>query len=132
MVAVSAIVSKAPPAVVDLVPTARAGWGQSDRNHEQGEEPGGQVDVEYPAPCQLIDKKTAQQRPEDGGKTECGSEQPLISPAFAGGNKVSDHGNDGDDQPSAADPLQSAKGNEPDHILRQSAQGGSDQEDDDC
>jgi hypothetical protein len=115
--------------VVDLMPAVRARRGQRYGNHEKGKQAGGQVDVEYPAPCQVIDKKPAEQRANDGGKTERGSEQALIAPAFARGNEIPDYGDGGDDQPAAADPLQCPKQNELEHALRQSAKGGAEQED---
>src|SRR5262245_16138499 len=115
-------------AVVDLMPPARVGRGQRCGNHEQGEQARGQVDVEYPAPRQVIDEKATKQRADDGGKTERGSEKSLVSPAFARGNEVPDHSNGSDDQPTAADPLQRPKQNELDYILGQPAQSEAQQE----
>ena len=47
------------------------------------------------------------------------------------GDKVANHSNGRDDQPAATDPLQRPKRNEFDHVLREAAQSGAEQKDDD-
>jgi len=74
-------------------PTNVGAVGRRAVNYEQSEQARGQIDVEYPAPGQVIDEKTTEQRADDGGKTKRGSEKSLVSSAFARGDEVADHSN---------------------------------------
>src|SRR5262249_7749701 len=92
---------------------------------EQSEQARGEVDVEYPAPAQVIDEEPAEQRTDDGGKTERGSEKALVSRAFARGDDIPDHCNDSDDQPTGAYSLQGPKRDKLAHVLGKPTQRGA-------
>ena len=80
--------------VVDLAAAARNGRGERRCNYEQGEQARRQVDVEDPAPAQVIDEETSEQRADDRGKAERGSEKSLVARAFARRDEIADDGGD--------------------------------------
>ena len=95
--------------IVDLVLAARRVRRQHGGDHDQREDADRQVDVEDPAPGQVVDEETADQRADDGGDAEHGAEEALVAPALARRDQVADHGDGDDDQPAAAEPLQRAE-----------------------
>ena len=88
----------------------------------------GQVDVEDPAPREVLDEVAAEQRPDDRRDAEDRAEEALVAAAIAWRDDVADRRHRGHDQPAAAQALQGAEGDQLAHVLRHAAQGGADQE----
>ena len=91
----------------------------------------GKVDVEHPAPAQMLGEQAAQQRPEHAGRAEDRAEQPLVAAAFPGRYDVADDRHRQHHQPAAAEPLERAEADELGHVLGGAAQRGTGEEDDD-
>ena len=79
--------------------------------------PIGQVDVEDPAPGELLDEDAAEQRPDDARDAEHRAEQPLVAAALAGRDDVADDRLRADHQPAAAEPLHGPERDQLDHAL---------------
>ena len=90
-----------------------------------------EVDVEDPAPRGVVDEQPADQRPQHGGHPEQRAEQPLVATAVGRRDHVADDRLGADHQPSTADPLQRAEGDQLAHRLAQARQGGADEKDHD-
>jgi hypothetical protein len=90
-------------------------------DHGQRHEPERQIDVEDPAPGQLIDEEAAEQRPDQSRQAPNAAEQPLIAPPLARRNEIADHRDRRHHQAAAADPLHEAEGDELDHVAAQAA-----------
>ena len=102
-----------------------------DRDHDQGDHPDRDVDVEDPTPGQLFDEDTPEQRPDHAGQPEHGTEQALIAAAFTGRDDVADDRLGADHQSAAAKPLDGPEGDQLDHRMAEPGQDRADQEDDD-
>ena len=63
------------------------------------------VDVEDPAPGELLDEDAAEQRSDDARHAEHGAEEPLVAAALAGRDDVADDRLRADHQPAAAEAL---------------------------
>ena len=79
----------------------------------------------------MIDQEPSEQRADHGRHAEYGAEEPLVAPTVARREDVPDHRHRRDDQPSGAESLESAKGDQLSHVLGDTAEGGTDEEDHD-
>ena len=104
--------------------------GQRRREHEEGDDPERQVDVEDPAPAEVAREEAAEQRPGDAGEAEHGAEQARVAAALARRHDVADRGLRADHQPAAAEALQRAEGDQLVEALALAAQRRADQEHD--
>jgi len=79
-------------------------------NHRHCDDAKWQVHEENPAPGELIDEESSDQRRDHRGGCPGPDENPLVTPTLAAaGNEVADHRIDRSEQPTAADSLQTAK-----------------------
>ena len=76
----------------------RADDDESDRSDRQ-------VDVEDPAPREVVDEESAEQRPDDRRHAEDGAEDPLVAAAIARRDHVADHRDRRDDEAAGAEAL---------------------------
>ena len=83
-----------------------------DRDHDEREHADRQVDVEDPAPGQVVDEEAAEQRADHRRDAEDGAEEALVAAALARRDDVADHGDRDHDQPAAAEPLERAEGDQ--------------------
>ena len=77
--------------VVDLVADVHGGAVERGRDHAERERAQRQVDVEDPAPREVVDEEAAEQRPDHGRDAEDGAEEPLVLAALARRHDVADH-----------------------------------------
>ena len=91
----------------------------------------GQVDVEDPAPGQVLDEEAAQQRTEHGGDPEHRPEQAHVPAALAGRDDVSHDGLGPDHQAPTAQALDGPEGDQLEHRMAESRQRRAHQEDHD-
>ena len=117
--------------VVDHVvhPAQRAGYLAG--HHDQRDHADRHVDVEDPAPGQVVHEHAAEQRADHAGQAEDGAEQPDVLAAFARRDDVADDGLRADHQAAGAQPLHGAERDELDHGRAEAGQDRADQEDDD-
>ncbi len=59
---------------------------------DQGNGADRQVDVENPAPGQVVDEHAPEQRADDAGHAEDGAEQADVTAPFPGGDDITDDG----------------------------------------
>ena len=104
---------------------------EGERDHRQREQTDGQVDVEDPAPGDVVDEEPADQWPDHSGDAEDGTEVSLVAAAVARCDDVADRSRRGHHQPAAAETLQRAKRDQRRHVPREPAQHRADQEDND-
>ena len=90
-----------------------------------------QVDVEDPAPREVVDEEAAEQRADDRRDAEDGAEDALVAAAVARRDDVADDGDRRRDQAARAEPLHRAERDQLGHVLRDPAEHRADQEDDD-
>jgi hypothetical protein len=115
--------------VVDAVPRADSGRLERDGDHAQRDEPDREVDVEDPAPREVIDEEAAEERPDHRRDAEHGAEVALVAAALPRWNDVPDDGDRDDDQAAAAEALQGTEGDQLLHVLAEAAERGADEED---
>ena len=96
------------PGDVDARP-APARRGKRPANDRQREEAERQIDVEDPAPTQVLDKKPADQRANHGREPEDPAEDALVAAALARREEVADDRHRGHDQAAAAEALHRAE-----------------------
>ncbi len=108
--------------VVDPVPLGRRSGTEGARDHRERERTEREVDVEDPAPGEVVDEEASEQRPGDGRDAEHRSEQALVTAALAGGDEVADDGHRDHHQAAAAEALHGSEGDQLRHALRQTAQ----------
>ena len=72
----------------------------------------GQVDVEDPAPAEVLGEEAAEQRPEHAGRAEDRAEQALVLAALARRDEVADDRHRQHHQPAAAEALEGAEGDQ--------------------
>ena len=89
-----------------------------------------QVDVEDPAPAELVDDEATEQRAEHRREAEDAAEETLVAAALARWDDVADDGDGGDDEAAAAEALDDAEGDQLGQVLRHAAQPRADEEDD--
>lgn len=117
--------------VVDGVLRGPRRDAESGGDHGERDEPDGEVDVEDPAPGQVVDEQSAEQRAEHAGRTEDRAEEALVLAAFPGRDDVADDRHRQHDQPAASEALQGAEADELGHVLGEAAEGRADEEEDD-
>ncbi len=100
-------------------------------DHEEGDDADGKVDVEDPAPAEVFGEEPAEERSQDARRAEHRPEQALVLAAFAGRHEIADDRHGQHHQAAAAQSLDRAEADELGHVLRDAAQRGADQEDDD-
>lgn len=104
---------------------------QDGRDDDEGDDTDGQIDVEDPAPAEVLGEQAAEQRAEDAGGAEHRAEQALVAAAFPGRDDVADDRHRQHHEAAAAQSLDRPEGDQLGHVLSQSAQRRTDQEDDD-
>ena len=102
---------------------------QHGTEDDEGRDAQRHIDVEHPAPAQVLGEQPAEQRPDDTGNAEHRAEQPGVLAAFARRHEVGDHRHDQDHQSPTADALQCTGGDELAHVLAQSGECGGHHED---
>ena len=98
---------------------------------DEGEDADRQVDVEDPAPAEVVDEKAAEQRADDRRNAEHGAEETLVLAAFAWRDDVADDRQRRHDQAAAPEALQGPERDQFGHVLADPAERGADQEDGD-
>jgi hypothetical protein len=78
---------------------------QDGRDDGERDDPDGEVDVEDPAPAQMLGEQAAEQRPENAARPEDRTEQALVLAPFAGRDEVADDRHRQHHQPAATDTL---------------------------
>src|SRR5436190_24127428 len=99
---------------------------EGDGDHRERDDPERQVDVEDPAPGQVVDEEAAQQRTDHGRHPEDGAEETLIAASITRRDDVADHRDRQYEEPAAADSLDPAEGDQLGHALADSAQRRAD------
>src|SRR5581483_5116046 len=117
--------------VVDRVLDPLGARVEHRRDHEERERADGEVDVEDPAPREVVDEEPAEQRPDHGRDAEHRAEQALVAAALPRRDDVADDGDRRRQQAARAEALQRAERDQLRHVLRDPAERGADQEDDD-
>ena len=117
--------------VVDRLPGSIGASLEDDADHGERDEADRQVDVEDPAPGEVVDEEAAEQRPDHGRDAEDPAEVALVAAAFAGRDDVPDHGDRDHDQAAGAEPLDRAETDQLGHVLAQPAQHRAGEEDHD-
>ena len=117
--------------IVDRVLQALRGRVERGSDDEKGDDADRHVDVEDPAPRQVVDEEAPDERPDDRGDAEDSAEQSLVAAAVARWDDVADDRDRDDDEPSGAEALQGPEDDQLRHVLREPAQHRSDEEDDD-
>ncbi len=105
--------------------------GQHDAGHEEGDEAEGQVDVEDPAPGEVVGEEAAEQGPGHAGGAEHGPEVALVAAALPGADDVGDDRLGQHDEPTGADALDRPEGDELAHRGGETGQDAADDEDHD-
>ena len=89
--------------------------GNLDRDDDERDGADRDIDVEDPAPGELLDEDAAEQRSDDARDAEDGAEEPLVAAALAGRDDVADDRLGADHQPAAAETLDRPEGDQLDH-----------------
>ena len=109
---------------------ALADGGERRRQHDEGCNSDGQVDVEDPAPRERGREEATEQRSDHARKPEHSPEQPLVAAALARRDDIADRRHRPHHQAAAAEPLDRAERHQLRQALRQAAQRRADQEQD--
>ena len=117
--------------IVDRVAPLHGARMERGRDHAERHRADRQVDVEDPAPGEMVDEEAAEQRPDHRRDAEHAAEESLVLAALARRDDVADHGERGDDQAAGAQALQRAAGDQLRHVLGQAAQDRAGEEDQD-
>ena len=104
---------------------------QPGGDDQDGERADRHVDVEDPAPREVVDEEAAEQRPGDRCDSEDGADQAHVAPSLPRRDDVGDDRLRPDHQSSGADPLQCAEADQLAHRLREPGQHRSGEEDQD-
>ncbi len=120
----------------DVEATAAAAAGrlrqfQDEGDDGEGDQAEGDVDVEAPAPGEVVGEVAAEQRPGDGGETEGGADQAHVAAALPGRHDVGDDRLHADHEAARADALERAEGDQLVHRTRPAGERGADDEDGD-
>ena len=113
---------KAVPAQSILCGTRLTGKMQHSGDDEQGDDAERNVDVEDPAPGQVLGEEAAEQGPGHVGDAEDDAEVAHVLATLAGRDDVAHDGLGPDHQPAGPDPLDGPEGDELDHGLGQPGQ----------
>ncbi len=108
-----------------------SGQLQDDGDDGHGDQAEGHVDVEAPAPGEVVGEVAAEQRAGDRGESEGGADQAHEAAALAGRDDVRDDRLHADHQAARADALDRAEGDQLVHGLGAAGQRGADDEDQD-
>jgi hypothetical protein len=100
-------------------------------DHDERNQPDRHVDVEDPAPGQVIDEHPAEQRAHNARHAEDGTEQAHVAAALAGRDDVADDRLGADHQTTAAEALDRAERDELDHGVAEPGQNRAGEEDHD-
>src|SRR5438874_2284502 len=107
--------------IVNCMLTRSARSRQDQRQHEQSGRTNRQIDVEYPAPGQGLDKKTAQDGSGHAAHPKDGSEDALVASELKWRHDIGDDGlGEHEDAPNYQ-PLQGAEENEFGQVLAEPA-----------
>ena len=117
--------------IVDRVLDALGARVEDGGDHEERDRADRQVDVEDPAPREVVDEEAAEQRADDRRHAEDGAEEALVLAAVARRDDVADDGDRRREQAAGAETLQRAERDQLGHVLRDAAQRRADEEDDD-
>jgi hypothetical protein len=117
--------------VVDLVLDLVGASVEGGSDHGERDQPDRDVDVEDPAPGEVVDEEAAEQRPDHGRDAEDAAEEALVAAALARRDDVADHGDRDHEQAAAAQSLDRPEEDQLGHVLADSAQRGADEEDHD-
>ena len=115
-------------AIVDRVLDAVRMRVEDGGDHEQRERADRQVDVEDPAPGEVVDEEAADQRPDHRGDAEHRAEHALVLAAVARRDDVADDGDRRHQQAARAEALEAAERDQLGHVLRDAAERGADEE----
>ena len=110
---------------VDPAPLRHLPRLEDARDHRQRDEAERKVDVEDPAPGEVVDEEAAEQRPGDDRDAEDAAEQALVAAALARRDDVPDDRHRDDDQAAAAEPLHRSEDDQLQHAPGEPAQRGA-------
>jgi hypothetical protein len=113
--------------VLDVIGARLEGGG----DHGKRDQPDRHVDVEDPAPGEIVDEEAADQRSKDGRHTKHAAEVALVAPTLARREDVADHGDRDHDQASGPESLDRPEDDQLGHVLADPGERRADQEDDD-
>ncbi len=109
-------------AVVDERAGVRPYRGNGSRRDDEDDDRDRNIDVERPAPAQVVGEQAAQRGPDDRGDAEDGAQRTLVAPAIPQRDDVGDQRHRGHHQPAAADPLDRPRADQHHHVLRDAAE----------
>ncbi len=116
---------------VEAGPGGRFGELEHQGDDDHGDEAERHVDVEAPAPGEVVGEVAAEQRSGHGREAEGGADQPHEAAALPRGHDVGHDRLDADQQSARADALHRAVGDQLVHGRRAAGQRGADDEDED-
>ena len=97
--------------------------GQEDHKRSQRHDPEGQVDVEDPAPAEIVGDESADQRANDAAQAEDAHDQAHPSSSLPGGENIADGGGAERHHGPASNPRNSARGDQLAHVLGEAGYG---------
>src|SRR5207302_232979 len=95
----------------------RADVREGEPEHGERDQADRQVDVEDPAPTEVVGEIAAEERPDDAGKTEDAAENALDAAAFGWRENLRNDGEDGRRQHATGQTLQAAEDDQLRHVL---------------
>ena len=101
---------------------------QGEPDHKRGDDPWYNIDIKDPMPGDLINQKTAQQRPHHRRDAPDAREETLHPRPLFKAKDVADNDKDQRHHPARANALDGAKGNQLPHALRHATQHRANQE----
>ena len=114
---------------VDVAPRRfRAHVRETGENNQHRDDADRDVHLEHPPPAPVVGDPAAGRRADDRAQAEDGAEQTSETSALRGREQVADHGEHGREQHATEQALHAARDDELRHVLRESAQGGHDDE----
>lgn len=116
---------------VDAHPAGQVGRGQRGAGDNEGQDAERQVDVEDPAPRQMVGEEAAEQRSGHAGRPEDGTEVTLVAAPLARAHDVGDERLRQHDEAAGPHALHRPEGDEHAHRAGDARQRASYQEDDD-
>ncbi len=117
--------------VVDDVLLAADRDVQDGRDDDERDDADRQVDVEHPAPAEVLGEEPAEEGAQHARDAEDGAEEALVLSALARGDQVADDRHRQHHEAAAAQPLERPEADELRHVLGDPAEGRADQEDHD-
>ena len=100
-------------------------------DNEERDRPDRQVDVEDPAPREVVDEEATKQRADDRCESEDATEDALIATTVAWRDDVANGRDRGDDQPTRTKPLNRPVGDQRRHRVGEATQRRTAEKDDD-